>query len=571
MEEARQRKTSNLQYLSCVALFAYMCFRYLATHFFWEPHSVYEWPSISNLLLSLKLENGSLFLSDEYIEASLQSPNIIFSFLANLITLTGLNIYNAYYILDLILEIFSPIVILLLFYRIQAKWANTLGVVNKIDTLDFAVIFGIVLLLSNAYFINAVIYKTLPIIDLPADSFVGFFEPFGWSDPLSQLFVAPSTFAFFLGVVYLLNCRNHTVNSSSILPACILCAATVIHPVVGMCHFVLGCIIDGPLVGLIRVVKYRSLDFLVGLVIPVVAITSFFASGSHPDPQVFIDTYVDLRHPHHYKMSDVIDIWSSLWVLILFLLLFATIRLKSSALIGFASLSIGCILGAVLVQFMGVEIFSIEQIAILGPSRFTQYLFLLAGINLSLLLIRWRHWQLSGTSKINPPEPNQKHECKKRRPLLEVSGAITFSLIAFALFSVTEGQKFSSQERYMSGLNWIKSNTEKDDVFFVQQSQNLESGNVLSFLIRAVAERNIYIDHAFPFDLSSVEKWGDKFKIYNDLEFSKPDAARICALKNNVDYFLLGPKTAIYEFEANYRDSTMEIISAKKLYREYQC
>jgi hypothetical protein len=529
---------------------------------------VLEWPTVSYIPVTMRLMDSSYLVHDAYLAAALESPNVIFSGLIYFLTLLNVHFLDVFYFISIFLEVLTPVLVLILFYKILENWHFYLKVSESALPYVYILIFFAVLLVANLFYIHAVLIKTLPLFGFSQDLMSGVFEPFGWSDPLNHMFVAPSTVAFFLGTCYNVARCESRLSGMNYLSVILLFCSTALHPVVGIAHFIFGLIFDVPLLGIRRITRLRMSDFGIGVLLPVMIVALMFDSNGSIDTKTFIDIYVNLRHPHHYRMSEIIDGWSALWAFVTIALIVWAIFLRNKHLICLTILSFGYLFFSVIAQYIGVEVMPSVSIAILGPSRFTQYIFLLTAINICFLLATTLSRYFSTTRK-----SMGLIDWISRKISYAPRALIILSLISMVtgLFLLTQERKLSLYDTYKAGLDWIEKNTARTDTFFIQEKENIDSGNVLSFMVRIFSNRSIYVDQAFPFDRSSIKDWADRYNLYHGFSFDSSSSVNICLLIHEVDYFILPSYELVGDNPPEYQDAIWNIYKSSNIFRHFNC
>ena len=561
-------KNENIANFMLLCLAIFMSVRFLLTHYLWGYQSVLEWPTVSYIPITMKLIDGGYLTHDAYLNAALESPNVIFSGLIYFLTLLGVDVLDVFYFISIFLEVLTPVVVLMLFYRILEKWYFYLKLRENALPYVYILMFFAILLVANLFYIHAVVSKTLPLFGFSKDLMSDFFQPFGWDDPLNHMFVAPSTVAFFLGTCYNLARCESRLSGMNYMSITLLFFSTALHPVVGIAHFIFGLIFDVPLLGINRIIRLRISDFGIGVILPVIIVALMFDSSGSIDTKTFIDIYVTLRHPHHYRMSEIIDGWSVLWAFVTIGLIAWAICLRNKHLIFLTILSFGYLFFSVIVQYVGVEVMPSITIAILGPSRFTQYIFLLTALNFCFLLAATVSKYFSNTSKLEGLL-DWISEKVGGAPRLLIT--LSFVFLVTGSFLLTQEKKLSLYDSHKAGLDWIAMSTASTDTFFIQEKDNLESGNILSFMVRIFSNRSIYVDQAFPFDRSSIENWADRYNLYHGFSFDPSNSVNVCLLTHEVDYFNLPSFESVKAAPPEYRDSVWNIYKSSDIFLHFNC
>lgn len=545
--EIKKNKSSfeNILYL---ALFSINVLIVFLLHFFWREQSILHWPNVSIIPLIQKIENNDFLSIDNYLSGATDSPNIIFAQLVNFLSTFNQDIFTTLFLIKLLYIFFIPVLtmkfcfILVERYNLITSFSQTLVHFQKI------MIFVMIFCLTNLVYLHAFLESILNNLNIHTFSFDSFFMPFGWPNILTHLFIAPSTFAYGLGIIFnILYLQSN--KKFNFIAATLLFITTLIHPVLGIAHFAIGCIFALSLSfkyeTIINLIKY----FLTALAVPIMILILNFGSQGSIDAATFIDTYILLRHPHHYSMSMVFSWGSLFWLMIMALNMFLAVHLRSRQLITLTALVFIFMSLSALTQYLGTEVFKILTIAELGPSRFTQYLIFLSTISSIFILGEFLSTRANNFLRL----------LNKNTPEIKNSSVIFFFIgIFFVSFAFLNSQKFDDySDRDKSLISWLAENSDYDDVIFIPHEDNTAYSSLLSFSVRIFAERPIFVDLAYPFNHAATEVWGKKFDLYKSFYLDDNDEKIFCSeYANEITYL-------ITKANSEYIDSSKALFSTE--------
>ena len=525
-----EAKLSNINYFFYAFLFLITATRVYAGDFFITGQSILSWPNISYIPL-IESINAAESSRDSFVQSATNSPNIVFAYFIKFFSLFGLDSFEALLLLKLIYIFFIPILVMSLFFRFCEEVSYTQKYSQDILYVQKLFIFIGILALSNFSYLFLVLSKTLDFFGFYNLNLSSFFMPFGWDDPMNHQFIAPSTLSFFTGVMFNTICLGDK-EKNSFLAYLILFITTLIHPVVGIGNFIIGFILSATLsfskTTLYNFAKY----FFLGILFPIIVLLTFFGGLNDVDVNDFVDTYVYLRHPHHYLMSEAIGLGSFFWLVILILNFTYALKTKSKPLVILNSFSLIFLIISVLAQFIGTEVVISRRIIELGPSRFSQYIFMLCLIcfisNIAFHLNR---------KKISFKNIFQKMPFKNLSLKNYLILCLIIFLPSFIYFNSSQFDEFNRKNKELT--DWIARETSPESVFFIPESANDLGSYPVSFLVRIFSQRIIWVDHAYPFNHSSSKEWGRRFKVYKEFNIKTLPSNIVCDDFSSVDYIIL--------------------------------
>jgi hypothetical protein len=534
----------NLLYLSVFTINSLIIFLF---HFFVAKQSILQWGNVSNIPVIQKLRDNNFLPTDDYLAGATDSPNYIFAKLVDYLSVINQDMFTTLFFLKLFYIFFIPMLLMKLCFVLVERFKFIYSYTVEQVNFQKIMIFLMILFLANLAYINAALELILGILNIKTFSFDSFFMPFGWISALSNSFIAPSTFAFGLGTVFnILYLKSN--EKFTMLAALILFFTTLLHPVLGLGQFIIGCIfalsISFTYRTIIDLIKY----FLAAVAAPIMILILNFGSQGSVDAATFIDTYIFLRHPHHYSMSMVFGWGSLFWLTIMAVNMFLAVHLRSRHLITLTALVFIFMSLSALIQYLGTEVFKNLTIAELGPSRFTQYLILLSMLSSIFILVKFLSTSASNFL-----------EFLNKNLLIIKNRSVIFFFIAifFASFTFLNTQKLDDySNRDKSLVSWLSENSDIDDVIFIPHEDNSAYSSLLSFSVRIFAERPIWVDMAYPFNHDVTEVWGKKFNLYKSFYLDGNDKKIFCSDYSNEITYL------ITKANSEYIDSNKALFSS---------
>ena len=534
--EIKKNKSSfeNILYLALFSINALIVF---LLHFFVQKQSILQWGNVSIIPLIQKIESNDFLPIDNFLSGATDSPNIVFAQLVHFLSTFNQDIFTTLFFIKLLYIFFIPVLtmkfcfILVERYNLVTSFSQTLVHFQKI------MIFVMILCLANLPYLHTVLELILNNLNIKTFSFDSFFIPFGWGNILTLSFIAPSTFAYGLGIIFnILYLQSN--KKFNFIAATLLFITTLFHPVLGLAHFAIGCIF-----GLSLSFKYETIlnlikYFFTAVAAPIIILILNFGSQGSIDAATFIDTYIFLRHPHHYSMTMVFGWGSLFWLIIMAVNMFLAVHLRSRQLITLTTLVFIFMSFSVLTQYLGTEVFKSLNIAELGPSRFTQYLIFLSTISSILILGEFLSTRANNFLRL----------LKKNTPEIKNSSVIFFFIgIFFVSFAFLNSQKFDDySDRDKSLISWLAENSDEDDTIFIPHDDNSANNSYISFNVRIFAERAIWVDIAYPFNHDATEEWGKKFDLYKYFYIDDNDKKIFCSEYSNEITYLITKANSEY-------------------------
>lgn len=318
------------------------------TVFLTQQRTAYETPAYDMFPYYERTQNPGAFIHDFYTNSMTDSPNprIIFG---NIITTLADTLNVHWYQVVFIFRVFNATAVPALLFLV------IVSVIRKTTTDSRRILFGISI-------------AALGIILAPFLQIA--FTVASWQ-PLGAQTTA-QTMSFVLGMTALLGysaSRPVLRHLGILLMAC----ATFIHPAMSLCVLAFGMVCFLALPDNRRLVPF----VIFGVVTPLLALSYIFKPNNPLSGESFIYHYITERHDYHYSVTLLMHSTKMLISLGIILILTATgyvahrMRAASAARIAFyAVVAYG---GAILMQYIGTEVFTLKTIAILGPLRFSMF------------------------------------------------------------------------------------------------------------------------------------------------------------------------------------------------------
>jgi len=486
------------------------------------------WPGTANIAISQKILNSEYFNDDIAVIAGYYSPKYIYSFvIAKTADFLKLEIINTYYILKIIIVIFTPIFVSFSLYKITTNKEKILYI--KSDILrNFVIIFISAAILSG---ISKLFYN-------------------GWSSFSSYNVLYPTTeqsvslLLGFCGLFFLTYFKSK-------ISLIFFIFSTFMHPVVGICNYFIKIILclDRKIM-FKNFLKKELIFFIISVCIPILTIGLIW-NENVLSVSKFIEIYIVERHPHQYLVSYYFN-YFSLIILFIPLILLAFNMKKNKELSFFSIVIFLSIVLPTFVQFIFIEIMPLKSIAKLGINRFGIFSYVLILIlivitfqnNITTLINKFYSFLI--IKKLNK---NFTYLYWDKTSFLILP--IFFILLAFKIFPFS----YSSIKDEVALSKKIQSlNLDSDKT--IQFSKKISSQLNTTTQIRVLSKTSVYFDNFFPFNENFILKWSDRTKKINSFD---NEADLICYLKEKeVDFYITGKEA---NFKSIYNNNKYQLIS----------
>ena len=345
------------------------------------------------------------------------------------------------------------------------------------------------------------------------EGFLNFIWPrsAGWSMPLFN-FLNPQGISWFIVSVFLIlyfveirKIKEPRALSSKIsLMICVLLTicATIIHPITPLIQFM---VLFGTLIfsgNLFKTECFKITILMLSWFSTVLLLILIFDSGHHSATN-FYETYVEIRHPHHYKpsyyFSTVFSLLPLLATSVFFILLMAY---QKSCWRLYCIYLLGLAFAPHVFQFIFVEVYRLEAFIKLGPSRLVMAFTIIGTACLGMMVI---HLTLIFVKKT------------RRRLIVKqlILAIYKISSTKFSPIALSFGILGSCCYIYF-GTFFAFDNTLNSKFEFKLKSELSKNGflnaEILNLADREILPRefmgmSVYYDSYFPFTKRAVDEW----------------------------------------------------------------
>ena len=502
---------------------------YSAIFFLFFDHTAFEWSTSGEITSIIRLTDISFISNDFYTNSIEDSPKIIFSYFIYLFSYFGLGWYGILYFIKWLSALSVPPLLFIFYIKVLRYWnpeGSTPNFNKKIYALIFLGVLG-----------PFCILQLIPRMD-----------PFGWG--AIQYFTAadPMRISFIAGLLYLI---LHFLEKPFIfLKILLLSLSTFMHPAVGVCNYFISIsLILSKEISKNKLFEFGLL-FSISIFIPSLLLFIFFDGGNYLTPQEFFEIYILSRHPHHYLISEIFDIHSVFWIILMLLPIKISFLLRNKQLITLSIVSFLLMFLAVLFQFLFSEILPLKPIMKIGPGRFTSYLSLIWTINSLIIFSYLYRSEYQNIIKNNFIYDLFKLISKKSNNLLYklerllIGKKIFLSLTSIFVISTFLLSYESPIDRNKDGstvetIYWIKDNTALNSVVFTPVLDPA--------LIRVYSERSIFADWMFPFSEKHMKEFSRRYDFFiNSKNYSLKDYS--CLQPKEIDFLVLENKGKNIEY-----------------------
>ena len=452
-------------------------------------YTFYQWPEIDNFPFFERFFDKLYLNNDFFTNSSHDGPNprnpyqFIIAYLAEILNINWQNILYS-------VEIINLTVIPVLIYKIILRISNNIyRRVNK----NF-------------------IFLSILLIILLQYNWISHFNLFGYSFDIfgshttqfSRLFLIPSLY---------LSLKKNSLPNSFIFSLHII--GTIIHPSQGL--------IFALFYSLIKIKKgLKNLLFynIINIVLPFFIIIALFSDYTLP-VEDFKRIYIELRHPHHYLISEIfksnfMKIKFGIFILLLSLPAFIFKRFKL------------LYLPLILVLIILIQYFFTEII----PFRYFQYLSLTKIFEFTPLILIIYY---SGIVKTK--------YSKKIKPIK----SFIFNVIVFALASIVFFFKPNNDiiDKIYNNKPLVEFilKTEKKSLFASDHHYKYNGD-----IIRLLTKRSVFSSESFPFNQKHFLEYERRYTL-NKLLYNSKNYLQIMK-NNNIDYILV-EKSSKKKFDLN--------------------
>jgi hypothetical protein len=524
-------------------------------------HTAFEWTTKVDIPFIVRLVDPNFLHNDFYTNSQAEVgsvrfifPNIIYGF-----TKLGVDWYSVLYFFKVAYVVIIKPLLFLVLYNIWLRWKPRDFSCNNNEIIKILLL---LFCFSGHQQLDGFGWSYIQRI----------FDSFGWFSIQRIDHISPMSLSLVLGLIY--NLVSFNQKNLQYFSPFLLLLSVLIHPIVGLFHFLISIIFLLPISINVKTAFKLSFDFLIGIM-PAVLLFIYYKGNSSIDAITYINIYVYLRHPHHYLMSGAVSGYSVLLILIFIVPLYYSFKVKDKKYFILSLLIFMSIFLGPLIQFLGTEIWKIKIVAEIGLSRYSSFASILWMLNIIII----------GSVFFKTTNMNKNRLLKNRlfvflflpiknillifkiiffrstvffqALLFKISLRIAFFFITVSLlviFSITNKHPLEYYGNESKSLiNWISKNTPRDSVFFVRHRE------FDSFLIRIYGERAVFSDVTFPFNDNYIEEFKDRYLIYRKSDkFNSSDYA---CVKNHFDirYLVVPSKMSFDNFSALYSSTEWAI------------
>jgi len=441
------------------------------------------------------------FLPHDFYTNSTSSPNprFIFGyFVGYLAKIFFTNWYKVFFFIKVSLILFNPIFAYLMivsFFRNQSK--------------------------NNQVFIKLI--AGIMVIYLLRDPYK--YSVAYWS-PL-YFYVSAQTISFLFGVVAIFLLNNHNslnhlrkYSRISILGVIFFIASTFMHPTIGIIFFTFYVLFNYAINNQLKL-KENSLYFLIIIVLPFLILYLSFVSKNPLPVEKFIEIYAFSKmHIMHYSPRNFSSLTSDSWLtvfmkinFVFYITLVIGIIKKDLKIIKIALLSMLIFCGSAILQYLGIELFKIKIIAVIGPSRAFILGYWMAVLCIIALFVRSSESLKKYKVIVNNATKlifNKFYNMNiKKQSFLFAKTMAFFVFVNIIIFIIALDDPFVRFDEYSSGMfSWIKNNVEEDAIIL---TDNFEVD------IPILAKRST-LSSGFPFNEDFFEEFHQREKIINEMK-----------------------------------------------------
>ena len=446
------------------------------------------WPAIAEVPIVLRIIDPAYNHLDFYTNAASNSPKIVFASMIAAADLVGLNWFKFFQVATNIVVLSSPIV----YYFTCKSIFEHPSVTSKIRISDWQKI------------TLSIFFSTPIFLFLQQDGA----SPLGWEAIETYRILVPMNFAFFFGSLALLASLRDKKYTSRIL----LLFAAIIHPIIGL-FFLFPMLFQN-----YQRYKFQScrveifyfhslIDSLI-VAIPALILYIFLFRANSVDAQLFNETYIKLRHPHHYNLASLIHIGTYIWIALFLSLNVIAYSLKIRWLINLTKIITISVLFPIIIHYVGAEIFNSKQFAAVGLNRFSAFYLWIWKLTASIVFACIIDEMNKRT--VQNKEHNGAQDAKRKSPRFVFLLVGTIGCFSYITTPNSIKDFLTTDEREI--VEWLNLNTNK--------SSTIQPVKFNPFWIRILAERAVYADSTFPFTENSLREFSKRYQLHLSIEES---------------------------------------------------
>jgi len=238
-------------YKSSVLVYLFLSSFISVIHFYiFGNHTAFEWTITQDIPLILRFIDPNFIPNDFYTNSVVGSPRFVFSYIVYLFSTLGINWYSVLYTFKFLGIVFASPLLFLMMYKVFISYQQKLLSVREAEIIK------IILLFCSLSF--TVTFQNLDTYD----------TPFGWPAIQNSTILTLYRVSFIFGLIY--NILSFSNGRAKYFSSVLLLLSAAIHPVIGLCHFIINCIFWLPILisrpAISRPVTARIIiDFMIGL------------------------------------------------------------------------------------------------------------------------------------------------------------------------------------------------------------------------------------------------------------------------------------------------------------------
>jgi len=452
-------------------------------------YTFYQWPEMDNFPFFERFFDKLYLGNDFFTNSSHDGPNprnpyqFIIAYLAEILNTNWQNIVYS-------IEIINLTIIPALIYNIILRISKTIYIqINK----NFIFISMLLIILLQYYWISH-----LNLFGYSLDIFGSH------TTQLSRLFLISSLY---------LSLKKNSLPSFIIYSLNII--GTIIHPSQGLIFAIFYSLIKIKK-GLKNLLFYNTINIIVPFFI-IITLFSDYSLGVEDFKRI----YIELRHPHHYLISEI---FKSNFMKIKFGIFILLLSLPAFIIKRFKLLYLPIILVLIiLIQYFFTEIYSFKYFQYLSLTKIFEYT--------PLILIIY----YSGIVKTK-----YSNKTKPIKPL--IFNVIVFSLVSIVFIFKPSIEKINKIYNNEPLIEFI-SKTDKKSLF-ASDHHYVFNGDI----IRLLTKRSVFSSESFPFNQKHFLEYERRFTL-NKLLYNSKNYLHIMK-ENDIDYILL-EKSSNKKFDLN--------------------
>jgi len=479
--------------------------------------TIFNSPDIDMVVFYERFANPNFLPNDFHTNAiSTPNPRLIFGYFIGYLTkIFSCEWYKIYFFIKVFFVIFNPIFVhqmIVSFFRNQSK--DNLILIKLISAVMIIYLLGDVYRYSVAF----------------------------W--PAMIFFVSAQTVSFLFGVIAILILNNHSFQKKYSwlfnFGVLFFIVSIFFHPTVGLIFFIFYVVFNYAINNQIKL-KQNLIYFLAIIVLPYLVLYLSFTSKISLSAEKFIEIYVLYKwHFMHYLPSKFGSLTRDSWLVVFLkinfvfaIALLVGIFKKDWQIIKTSLLSILIFCGSVILQYIGVELFKIKFIALLGPSRFLLLGYWMATLCVILLIVKntkylKKHKLINNRLTKILFDKISNLNFRKQKYLFSKTFAMFF-FVNILFFIIALDDPFAKYDKGSLGMfSWIKNNIEEDAIILTDH---------YSHTIPILAKR-ASISAGFIFNEDFFEELSQREKLINQMKSLSKEQLQEFSKKFKFNYII---------------------------------